>query len=453
MSQLLTLQDKMKGLITESETLQKAKNDGTLTDEQKKRVGEIAAEIRTVGAEMDGIKKSDLSWSDLATAIEYAKSPANAAAPLLNGGGADDHEQRKSMFRDRAGFMRKFAETEGYKRMARLGFGGGTSGGFKLNEYLFGDGALLKGDEDPERVKTLIYEGATANLIPPERLPGIYRGDPRINRVRDAFLPGRTNSASVSYVRENVVTNNAAGVAEASTAGSSPGAAGAQFPESALTFTVASESIKSIGHMIPITREMLLDVPLMESYINSRMIEMLEDKIDQQVMTGAGTNDLTGLYNVSGITALDAAYFTAANMVSAGQPGHDVDRIRRAKTYLAQTVKALGSHVLINPYDLETFEITRDANGQYLYPAGTIASRMGGLTVVESASATLGLPIVEDRRMFSVVDAMDTAVEITDSNREFFEYRILALAVWWRGAFVAFRPAAAATVQLSTYAP
>ena len=447
MSQLQVLQDKMKGLLAEAGTLQQAKTDGSITDDQRARVVVITGEIKDVGAEIDRIKQSDIAWGDLATAVSYAaKQPAGDVAPLLQRGGADDHEQRKSMFCDRS-FMRDFAKTDGYKRIARQGFGYGTTGGFKLNEWLFGDGALLKGDEDPERVKTLVYEGATANIMVTDRLPGVYRGDSRINRVRDAFLAGRTNSTNISFVRENVVTNNAAGVAEASTAGASPGASGAQFPESAITFTVDSASVKSIGHMIPITREMMMDVPLMESYVNDRMIEMLEDKIDAQLLTGAGTNDLTGLYNVSGITALNAAYFTANPLASAGQPGENVDRLRRARTYHWVTNKARASHVLINPYNLEEFDVVRDQNGQYLYPDG-IDSKIR-MTVVETESATVDLPIVLDKRFFSVVDAMDTAVEITDSNREFFEYRILALAVWWRGALAPFRPAAAATVAFA----
>lgn len=446
MSQLETLQEKLKGLRTEAGELMKLRAGGELTDEKRARLASVAGEIRDVGTEIDKIKSTDGLFDQLADVLKAAAQPANPTAPLL--GGADDPETRDAARKAMGeGSLRAWFKSPGYQRFAQKGINAGeTSGAFLLGPQFQrgGLGRLLKGN-DPEALKTLVYEGATANIVNDVRLPGVVRGEPRPDVVSDAFTPGRTDGTSVSYVRENVVTNNAAAIVEATS--TSPGPAGAQFPESAITFTVASETVKSIGHMIPITQEILQDVAFMESYVRARMIEMLDDKIDSELLNGAGGNSITGLYNVSGITALDATYFAGANLPSAGQPGENLDRLRRARTYERVVNRALATHALINPYDLEAFDMIRDANGQYLFPDGVEAKLR--MTVVETESATQGLPLVVDRRQLALIDKMETSVEITNSNREWFEYRILALAVWWRGMAVAMRPASITTVAFA----
>lgn len=438
-------QAKLKGYLDELKPLQKAHTDGTLTDEQRARAKELGNLMKTVGQEIDNLRETDNAFAQLGSMADYlGKAPGAKTAPLL--GGADDQEQRSNIYK---GSLREFMDSPGYKDVAATGHG--KSGRFKLGpNFQRMSGLNLTGHETPDQLRTLIYEGATANLVQDQRLPGIIRPDSQELRVREALMSARTNSTSVSFVRELVVTNNAAGFTEATTAGASPGPSDADFPESAITFEVDSESVKSIGHMIPVTREMLDDVALMESYIQSRMIEMLNDKIDAQLMSGAGGNDLTGLYNVTGITALDAAYFSSAGLSSTGQPGEDVDRIRHARSYHRVVNKARGTHALIHPYDMEAFEFLRDDNGQYLYPAGSLPTRMG-VTPVETENATRGLPIVVDKRHSAVIDKMENSVEVTDSNRDWWEFRILGMAVWSRLMLVPFRPAAIATVQLTTY--
>lgn len=446
MSQLQALQDKMKALRDEAGDLMKLRGAGEITDDQRARLATVADEIRQVGTEIDGIKATDGLFDQLGDMLKLAAQPANPTPGLLSVGAPDDDTQRAGFVQSlQKGSLREWMKSDAYQRFAKQGVDAGqTSGSFRLGPQFQrgGLGPLLKGDEAPDRVKTLLYEGATANIVNDVRMPGIVRGDSRENTVADAFTPGRTDGTAISYVRENVATNNAAAIIEATS--TTPGPAGAQFPESAITFTVASENVKSIGHMIPVTQEILQDLAFMESYVRARMIEMLDDKIDAELLAGAGGNSLTGLYNVSGITALDEPYFTGANLVSAGQPGENVDRLRHARTYERVVNRARASHVLINPYDLEKFDMLRDANGQYLYPNG-VESKLR-LQIVETESATAGTPLVVDRRHLALIDKMETAVEITNSNREWFEYRILALAVWWRGMSIAVRPASIVSV-------
>jgi HK97 family phage major capsid protein len=310
--------------------------------------------------------------------------------------------------------------------------------------------------EFPEYAKTLIYSGQTGitTLIEPQVLQQIIRADERERRVRDAFMTGATDSTAITYVRENVVTNNAGAIVEATsiTAGA-PGPAGAKFPESAITFVAATETIKNVGHMIPVTKEMLQDIPLMQSYIRARMIEMLDDKIDLDLVAGAGGNSLVGLQNVSGLSVLDATYWAANPLHGVAQPAENADRLRHARTYLRVVAKARPTDILLNPYDLEDMMIARDDNGNYLFGGtvgqnGTLEARTGGLNIIETDSTPENTAYVISRNVAAVYDKLETTVEVTDSNRDWWEYRILALAVWARLALVVYRPAAIAQVTL-----
>lgn len=437
---------KMRELLDEAKGIQTRSADGSITADDRTRAGILNTEITNLGRDIDKLKGERDNMSQLGQLIGTYSKPAGAD-PVIDPMGSKHVATRPDAFH-------QFFETEGYKRVAALG--SGDTGHFALSpEMSFYARSNPRGfaAHYPEEARALVYEGATANLILPSRQAGIYRGDPVDKRVRDAFISGRTDGVQISYVSELATVNAAAGFVEATgiTSGT-PTPAGSAFPESSITFTVGSETVKSIGHMIPVTQEMLMDVPLMETYIRERMTEMLDDKIDLQLMSGAGGSDLTGINNISGISVLDAAYFTANPLDSAGAPGENADRLRRARTYLRLTPRAKATDVLINPFDLEGIQVARDANGNYVYGGsgsnGELGERIGGMNLIETENQTLGIATVVARTGFGVFDRMDTTVQITDANRNWFEHRILALAVWARIAFVPFRPATAAKVTL-----
>jgi hypothetical protein len=180
---------------------------------------------------------------------------------------------------------------------------------------------------------------------------------------------------------------------------------------------------------------------------------MLDDKIDLDLVAGAGGNSLVGLQNVSGLSVLDATYWAANPLHGVAQPAENADRLRHARTYLRVVAKARPTDILLNPYDLEDMMIAPDDNGNYLFGGtvgqnGTLEARTGGLNIIETDSTPENTAYVISRNVAAVYDKLETTVEVTDSNRDWWEYRILALAVWARLALVVYRPAAIAQVTL-----
>lgn len=297
--------------------------------------------------------------------------------------------------------------------------------------------------------RTLIYTGATASIVLPDRQTGIYGPSilPFQVRMRDVLINARTNSNAVQFVRETGYTNAAAEVAEAVSA-----ATGAK-PESALTFTVATANVATIAHWVPITRQAIDDVAQLESYVNSRLIDGLKLREDAEVLAGDGTGaNITGIMTTSGIGDLNAAYWTANPLPTAGAAANKIDRIRRGRKYVAVTGLAQATFVVLNPDDLEQIDELKDTTGKYVVgdPVGyTPVPRLWGLTVVESTSMAANSFLVGDGRMAAIFDRMDATVFMADQHSDFFIRNIFVLLAEERIALAVFRPAAFAKGILS----
>src|SRR6185503_2065437 len=88
------------------------------------------------------------------------------------------------------------------------------------------------------------------DLIVPQYLPGIIETRFRRLVIADLIAPGTTDSNVVTYMKETTATNAAATVAE-----------GAAKPESALVFDAMSANVRKIATWLPVTDEMIEDVP------------------------------------------------------------------------------------------------------------------------------------------------------------------------------------------------
>jgi HK97 family phage major capsid protein len=117
-------------------------------------------------------------------------------------------------------------------------------------------------------------------LIQPMQVPGIIMPGLRRLTIRDLLAQGRISSNSLEYVRENVFTNNAASVAEK-----------ALKPESDITFSKQTANVKTIAHWIQASRQVMDDAPMLESYVNNRLLYGLALEEERQLLNGDGSGD------------------------------------------------------------------------------------------------------------------------------------------------------------------
>ncbi len=130
--------------------------------------------------------------------------------------------------------------------------------------------------------------GSAGDLIVPDRIPGVIAPGQRRLTVRDLLTPGRTASNAVQYVKETGFTNAAATVSET---------AGATKPQTDIKFDVVTSSVTTIAHWVLATRQILDDVPMLQSYIDGRLTYGLALVEENQLLNGGGTGtDLHGVY-------------------------------------------------------------------------------------------------------------------------------------------------------------
>src|SRR5690606_37334688 len=115
------------------------------------------------------------------------------------------------------------------------------------------------------------------------------------------------------YARELVFTNNADVVSENPSGGK---------PQSNITFEADSAPIVTIAHWVPASKQVLSDVPMLQSYVDGRLRYGLKFKEEAQLLKGSGVS-----LNIDGIYTQASSY---ANPGVAVQAETRIDRLRLA---------------------------------------------------------------------------------------------------------------------------
>ena len=266
--------------------------------------------------------------------------------------------------------------------------------------------------------------GSAGSLIQAQMNPGILMPGLRRLTIRDLLAQGRISSNSLEYVRENVFTNSAAPVAE-----------GTLKPESNLTFTKQTANVKTIAHWIQASRQVMDDAPMLESYVNNRLLFGLALVEETQLLNGDGTGDnLTGLNQVA--TAYDADLDAAAD-TRADQIAHAIFQTSESEFE--------ASGIILNPRDWHAIALLKDAEGRYIFggPAAFAAKIMWGLPVVATKAQALGTFTVGGFDLASQVwDRMDATVEVSREDRDNFVKNMLTILCEERLALAHYRPTA-----------
>ncbi|VVN74097.1 phage major capsid protein [Pseudomonas fluorescens] len=266
--------------------------------------------------------------------------------------------------------------------------------------------------------------GSAGTLIQAQMNPGILMPGLRRLTIRDLLAQGRISSNSLEYVRENVFTNSAAPVAE-----------GTLKPESNLTFTKQTANVKTIAHWIQASRQVMGDAPMLESYVNNRLLFGLALVEEAQLLNGDGTGDnLTGLNQVA--TAYDAA-LDATGDTRADQIAHAIFQTSESEFE--------ASGIILNPRDWHAIALLKDAEGRYIFggPAAFAAKVMWGLPVVATKAQALGTFTVGGFDLASQVwDRMDATVEVSREDRDNFVKNMLTILCEERLALAHYRPTA-----------
>ena len=268
--------------------------------------------------------------------------------------------------------------------------------------------------------------------------------------MRDVVTVSSTVSDTVEYVRVVSKTNNAATVAEATSAASptAPGGAGALVldplggykPESGMTLERVSTSVKTLAHWIPVTKRAVADAGQIRTLIDTFLREGLVEKLDAQMLTGNGAGEnLTGILNTAGILTVPSA-------------GTDIDAIVDAIRTVRVTGRRRPTAMVIHPNDWYSagFLLAKDSQLKYLIgdPRAGLdqLNALWGLTVVVSDAITENTALVGDFRYAVLWEREGVNVMVSDQHADFFIRNLLAILAEMRAAFGVLDPQAFCTV-------
>lgn len=265
-------------------------------------------------------------------------------------------------------------------------------------------------------------DGAAGDLIVPQRVQGIITPNNRTLRIRDLLPKGRTGSNSIEFIQESGFANMAAVVAE-----------GAQKPESTLSFEIQNAPVRTIAHWLQASKQILADVPQLESYIDTRLRYGLELVEERELLAGDGTGQhILGL--IPQATAFDRTRLRVGDT--------RIDVIRRAMTQLRLS-EYQASAIVLHPTDWEEIELTKDTTGDYIWanPRGLLGPTLWGLPVLDSTSLTEGEFLIGAFNVAAQIwDREDATVDISTEDRDNFIKNMVTIRAEERLALTVYRP-------------
>ncbi len=259
--------------------------------------------------------------------------------------------------------------------------------------------------------------------------------------IRDVITILQTGSNLIEYVRVNTLTRAAAIVPEAT----SPTDDNALKPKAAMSLEVVQTGVKTIAVIMQATRTILADAPQLQSMMTAFMRTDIDLALEEEIVAGpGGANHFTGLENTPNLTTQDFV------VDSEDTTGGLLTTTRKARTAALIRGRARSTGFLLNPYDWETIDLARGAQGQFYFggPMQMGTKMLWGLPVIESEVIPQGTGYTGDLKQLVVWDRQDPTVYITDSNRDHFERNIIDILYEGRWAFGVLRPPAVVKIDL-----
>lgn len=271
-------------------------------------------------------------------------------------------------------------------------------------------------------------DGSAGDLIVPQRV-GMVTPVTRRMTIRDLLTPGRTSSNAIQYTKETGFTNSAATVSETS---------GATKPQSEIKFDLMTTSVTTIAHWLIATKQILDDVPMLQSYIDGRLRYGLDYVEENQLLNGGGTGtDLNGVYTQATAYSAPLSPTAAGNLTKI-----DVIRLAMLQATLAELP---STGIVMNPIDWADIELTKTEDGAYLFanPQGGVEPRLWRLPVVETQAMTVDKFLTGAFRLGAqVFDREQANVEISTEDSDNFRKNLVTIRAEERLALAVYRPEA-----------
>lgn len=208
----------------------------------------------------------------------------------------------------------------------------------------------------------------TRRVIPFDRVIDSPVYDPEERPLRDFFRTGTTSADSVEWPieqvpdsspQENWNYDNQAGAVDSDSA--------EEKPQSEFQWDLETRPVRDIAHYVTLHKNLMNDLPLLQSYLPSRLRDGLMREESRQIIQGQdASQEIVGLNQAGSHAEFDVSGFQAA-VVNNGKDvaeANFIDILGWAKTQLRSNNYA-GTLALINPEDFYSFMFSVNDEGTY----------------------------------------------------------------------------------------
>jgi HK97 family phage major capsid protein len=176
-----------------------------------------------------------------------------------------------------------------------------------------------------------------------------------------------------------------------------------------------SKAVKKVTAWIKVSKEMIADLPFMRNEIDTELMELVELKLDAQILSGDGTGD-----NLEGILLNATAWSAGGFALSIPTPNEfDVLRVAIAQV---QGLEFNANYIVLHPEDCAKMELTKTTQGEYTYAMSYIVDgivRVKSIPVVENTGITAGTFLVGDFSKSNLRIREDLNVQVGYVNDDF----------------------------------
>lgn len=399
-------------------------NNPHARDLQRKAAGDRADDQLELKAIHDGLAKRD---AEIKKFCEQAADEIKAAGKIS----ADTAANLAKLSESGLAVLARLDEVE--QKLARRG--GDQDLVIKTNGQLFTESDDFKALASKGRGTASISLKAVTSItslttgtggvgaaIRPDRLEGVISPNLRTFTIRDLIMPGRTGSTAIEYVRESGYQNMANSVAE-----------GAIRPQSDLSFELKTTPVRTIGHHMLASKQVLDDVPMLQSYIDGRMRYGLAYKEEQDLLGGDGTGQ-----NLLGITPQSTAF----NNVLRKAGDTKIDTLRRA-ILQCRIAEFRPNAIVLNPVDWADIELQKDSTGQYIWVNVSTGGepKMWRVPVIDTNAVAADHFLVGAFDLGSqIFDREDASVSVSTEDGDNFKKGMVTILAEERLALAVMRP-------------
>ena len=270
-----------------------------------------------------------------------------------------------------------------------------------------------------DMTQALSFESTT--VVPEQYLPGIIYNPERTVRMRDLISQGITSSNAITYIQEYAQTLDNADVTTE----------GSEYKQGDVDLKAVTSNVIKITNYVIVSEEMLEDVDGLTSYLMTRLPDKLKNEEDDQILNHA----------TYGLLTLGTAYVDAL-------ADSKVTRIDVLVDACRQVVddEYRPTAIVLHPTDVTAMKLSKDSNGQYIFPwifmqNGQVV--LDGVPVVVTTAMTSGTFMVGDfKRAAQIYDRRQLSVEMTNTNEDNFIKGMVTVRCAERIAIVVYRPKA-----------